>query len=204
MEYPKEELLEIWEDVIRKEALNLKTKQKLLGIDQKNNGFIIHTSKGDITANKVILGLGRRGTPRKLGVSGEDFGKVMYKLIDAETYKDQKILVAGGGDSAIEAAIGLSHQQGNDVTISYRKSNFFRLKAKNEQRLKEAVSTGKLKVIFDSNLLEITEKEVHIDTQDGKKTILNDFIFIFAGGELPFPLLSAIGIDYGQNITTSK
>ncbi|NQV38563.1 MAG: NAD(P)-binding domain-containing protein [Candidatus Marinimicrobia bacterium] len=204
MEYPKEELLEIWEDVITKEALNLKTKQKLLGIDQKNNGFIIHTNKGDITANKVILGLGRRGTPRKLGVSGEDFGKVMYKLMDAETYKDQKILVAGGGDSAIEAAIGLSHQQGNDVTISYRKSNFFRLKAKNEQRLKEAVSTGKLKVIFDSNLLEITEKEVHIDTQDGQKTILNDFVFIFAGGELPFPLLSAIGIDYGQNITISK
>lgn len=204
LEYRKEELLEIWEEVIAKEGLNLKPKQKLLGIDQKNKGFMIHTNKGDISANKVILALGRRGTPRKLGVPGEELGKVMYKLLDAETYNDRKVMIVGGGDSAIEAAIGLSYQKGNDVVISYRKSNFFRLKAKNEQRLDQVIKDGKLKVLFNSNVKEITESNVILDTPDGQLTVPNDFVFIFAGGELPFPLLSAIGIDYGQNITAGK
>jgi len=179
LEYLKEELLEIWENVIKKYELTLQCNKKLTGVDQISNGFTVHTDKGDINCNKVILALGRRGTPRKLGVPGEELGKVMYKLLDAETYNDCKILVVGGGDSAIEAAIGLSYQKGNEVTISYRKSNFFRLKAKNEQRLQKSIEEGKLKVIFDSSPTAISEKSVAIKTKDGDTSIDNDFVFIF-------------------------
>ena len=129
-EYKKEELLEIWLDVLTSQNIQLKTHHKLVGVDRKPGTFEVRTSKGSLTASRVILALGRRGTPRKLGVPGEDLSKVMYKLLDAETYKGKKVLVVGGGDSAIEAALGLAHQEGNTVTISYRKPNFFRLKTR--------------------------------------------------------------------------
>ncbi|NOZ04477.1 MAG: NAD(P)-binding domain-containing protein [FCB group bacterium] len=200
LEYTKEELLDIWHEVIETHNINLRTHHKLLGVERKNGCFLLKTSKGEISVRKVILSLGRRGTPRKLGVPGEELGKVMYKLIDAETYQDRKILVVGGGDSAIEAAIGLANQPGNQVTISYRKPNFFRLKARNETNIERALKENKLTVIFNSNVKEIHPDKVILD-QEGKRIELdNDFVFIFAGGELPFPLLNSIGIAFGKKI----
>jgi len=199
-EYTKEELLDIWESMIEKNAIDLKTGHKLLGVERNDTGFKIKTSKGELTAEKVILALGRRGTPRKLNVPGEDLGKVMYKLMDAETYKNNHILVVGGGDSAIEAAIGLASQAGNTVTISYRKEHFFRLKARNEKNIELFMNEKKLDVIFSSNVKEITPDSVSVAIGEEVKTIPNDYVFIFAGGELPFPLLDSIGIDFGKKI----
>ncbi len=204
LEYTKEELLDIWQEVIEKHKINLRTHHKLLGVDKNNGCFILKTSGNDILVKKVILSLGRRGTPRKLGVPGEEMGKVMYKLMDAETYRDKKILVVGGGDSAIEAAIGLAGQPGNQVTISYRKPHFFRLKARNETNIERAINEKKLTVLFNSNVKEIRSDKVVLE-QDGKCIELdNDFVFIFAGGELPFPLLNSIGIAFGKKIETRE
>jgi putative YpdA family bacillithiol system oxidoreductase len=199
-EYEKEELLEIWQDVLTSQNIQLKTHHKLVGVDRKQGTFEVQTSKGSVTASRVVLALGRRGTPRKLGVPGEDLSKVMYKLLDAETYKGKKVLVVGGGDSAIEAALGLAHQEGNTVTISYRKPNFFRLKARNEANIEKAIQDGLLEVIFDSQVKAIAPDSVEISTKEATRTLENDYVFIFAGGELPFPLLNGIGIEFGKKI----
>ncbi|MDP6396410.1 MAG: NAD(P)-binding domain-containing protein [Candidatus Marinimicrobia bacterium] len=203
-EYTKEKLLDIWEEVINKHKLNLKTGRKLLSVHKSNGGLKISTSQEDITARNVILALGRCGTPRKLGVHGEEMGKVMYKLMDAETYKNRKILVVGGGDSAIEAAIGLAGQEGNEVTISYRKESYFRLKARNEKNIEKAIDEGRLQAIFNSNLKKIETDHVILD-EGGKEALLeNDYVFIFAGGELPFPLLNSIGIEFGKKVEAKE
>ncbi|MFQ6613001.1 MAG: NAD(P)-binding domain-containing protein [Fidelibacterota bacterium] len=199
-EYEKEELLEIWMSVLKTQNIQLKTNHKLLGISRDQEVFQVQTSRGNLSAGFVILALGRRGTPRKLGIPGEELSKVMYKLLDAETYKGKKVLVVGGGDSAIEAALGLAHQEGNAVTISYRKSNFFRLKARNEANIDKAINDGILEVIFDSTVQAINPDSVEISTREDKRTLENDYVFIFAGGELPFPLLNGIGIEFGKKI----
>ncbi|MFQ6678056.1 MAG: NAD(P)-binding domain-containing protein [Fidelibacterota bacterium] len=199
-EYQKEELLEIWEKVISEQKIRLLTGHKLLGVTGEFGNFTVNTSSDPVSASNVILALGRRGTPRKLGVPGENMSKVMYKLLDAETYKNRKLMVIGGGDSAIEAAIGLAHQEGNEVTISYRKENFFRLKARNEAQIEKAISEKLLRVVFNSNPVKIEQDSVTLKTRDSEIDIENNYVFIFAGGELPFPLLNSIGIEFGKKI----
>lgn len=199
-EYSKEDLLDIWEIVIKKQKIRLLSGHKLTGITGDSGNFTVETSSGSASASRVVLALGRRGTPRKLGIPGEELGKVMYKLMDAETYKNRKILVVGGGDSAIEAALGLAHQKGNEVTISYRKENFFRLKARNETNIDKAISDKLLNVVFNSSPTKIEKDLVTLKTSDTSLKIKNEFVFIFAGGELPFPLLNSIGIEFGKKV----
>lgn len=199
-EYSKEDLLDIWEKVIKEQKIRLLSGHKLTGIAGDSGNFTIETSSGPASAARVVLALGRRGTPRKLGIPGEDLGKVMYKLMDAETYKNCKILVVGGGDSAIEAALGLAHQKGNEVIISYRKENFFRLKTRNESNIEKAISDKLLKVMFNSSPTKIEKDFVTLITSDTSLKLENEFVFIFAGGELPFPLLNSIGIEFGKKV----
>jgi len=199
-EYSKEELLEIWKKVITEQEIRLLAGYKLLGVTGEFGNFTVNTSSDPVTAANVVLALGRRGTPRKLGIPGEELSKVMYKLLDAETYKNRKILVVGGGDSAIESAVGLAHQEGNEVTISYRKENFFRLKARNETNIENAISDKLLNVAFNSSPTKIEKDSVTLKTSDSTMELENEFVFIFAGGELPFPLLNSIGIEFGKKI----
>ncbi len=195
-EYSKEELLEIWKGLQNKYKPELHVPEKLKTITKENEIFQVTTDVQTYKARSVILALGRRGTPRKLGVPGEERSKVAYKLIDAESYHHNYILVVGGGDSAIEAAMGLARQQGNTVTISYRKEKLFRIKARNEQRLNELLKDKKLRVIYNSQVEEIGEESVVLQTADGRKVLKNDFVFIFAGGVPPFKLLKEIGISF--------
>lgn len=135
-----------------------------------------------------------------MNIPGEETSKVMYKLIDADTFKEQNIIVVGGGDSAIEAAIGLASQQGNQVLVSYRKANFFRLKARNETNLEKMMNEKRLSVLFNSNLKEIKTKDVNIDYSGETISKPNDFVFVFSGGEVPFPILHSLGIEFGKKI----
>jgi putative YpdA family bacillithiol system oxidoreductase len=194
-EISKEELLAIWKDIISKFSLNILTHHKVESIEASNGTFIVRANGATFISGRVLLAIGRRGSPRKLGVPGEDLPKVMYRLIEAETYKQKHILVVGGGDSAIEAAVGLASQRGNRVTISYRKDDFVRLKEKNEDRIQEFMKSGKIKTIFNSSVVEIKPEAVFV--QEGNKIIhnlQNDNVFVFAGGELPTGLLKRIGV----------
>jgi len=198
--YSKEDLLELWDELIKKYKIKIETMQKLENITPLDNGFSVKTNKTEFEADQIILALGRRGIPRKLGVPGEERTKVMYKLIDTSSYTNNNLLVVGGGDSAIEAAIGLAHQTGNQVTISYRKENFFRLKKRNNNAIQDAIKLKEVQVLFSSNVKEILDDKV-ILIQDGKEIELeNDYTFIFAGGVLPFKLLESIGISFGKVI----
>ena len=152
----------------------------------------------------MVLALGKGGIPRKLGVKGEELPKVMYRLIETDHYVNKNILVVGGGDSAVEAAMGLAHQVGNKVTLSYRKECFTRLKDRNEKRIQESMQKGKVKVIFNSIPVEFKQKSVILDVNGKSQEIPNDFVWIFAGGEPPTAFLKKIGVRVGLRDMTAE
>jgi putative YpdA family bacillithiol system oxidoreductase len=199
-EASKETLLELWQQVLVKTQLKVNTNEKVLDISDAGGYFSVKTASGEYPARHVVLALGRRGTPRKLGVPGEELAKVTYRLIDAETYKDCDVLVVGGGDSAVEAAVGLALHGTNRVTLSYRKAEFTRLKERNARRLDEFKKKNAVNVLLGSNVKAIGEKDVRIETSDGMKTLPNDYVFIFAGGEMPFEFLKKAGIRFQEQV----
>jgi thioredoxin reductase (NADPH) len=150
----------------------------------------------------VVLALGKMGRPRKLGVKGEDLPKVMYRLIEADHYINKKILVIGGGDSAVEAAMRLAHQVGNSVTLSYRLAAFSRIKDRNAKRIEDFIRRGQISVLFNSNLGEFRQDSVELDVKGARRTLPNDFGWIFAGGEPPTAFLKKIGISFGERDVT--
>ncbi|MFI5253005.1 MAG: NAD(P)-binding domain-containing protein [Bacteroidota bacterium] len=195
-EIAKEQLLALFKEFVDQFKLNIKTNQKVEEITVTGDYFKIRTGTDTYTAQNVVLALGRRGTPRKLGVPGEDLPKVYYRLIEAEHYQSKNLLIVGGGDSAIEAAVGLARQKGNKVTMSYRRDSFVRLKEKNEQRINELIKKGHITVIFNSQVEEIKKDLVKIKGVDGNSIdIPNDFVFVFAGGEMPAEFLKKIGVN---------
>jgi thioredoxin reductase (NADPH) len=201
----KEELLRFWQKLHGRAGLHVNTKEKVEDIQRTADGvFTVHTPKGHYRAWAVILALGRRGTPRKLGIPGEELPKVMYSLIEADAYTGAKILVVGGGDSAVEAAMGLAHQKGNHVMLSYRREAFSRIKERNVQRLPEYTKSGKLKVIFNSQPVEIREKSVLLDVAGQVREMPNDYVWVFAGGTPPNEFLQKVGIQLGQRDLTRE
>ncbi len=194
-EISKEELLGMWQGIVRDFKLNILTNHKVESLEKRPTGFLVKAGGKEWRSSNILLAIGRRGSPRKLGVKGEDLPKVTYKLIETKAYEHKHILIVGGGDSAVEAAVGLATQPGNTVTISYRREGFVRLKEKNEERINELMKTKRITAVFNSNVGEIKSKSVVlIHQEETKAEIPNDFVFIFAGGELPTELLKKAGV----------
>mgnify|MGYP006277522721 CR=1 FL=1 len=192
-ETTKPELLELWKEVLSKNEIQMSEGVKIERIVPENGHFKLIDQEGvEYFARRVLLAIGRRGSPRKLNVPGENSQKVAYRLLEPELIKDKKVVVVGGGDSAIESALLLAGQ--NDVTLSYRKDAFSRLKPKNKNKIEEAMQENSLKVIFNSNLKAIKEKEVEIEIEGETEIIENDLVYIFAGGVLPTKFLEKAGI----------
>jgi thioredoxin reductase len=164
--------------------------------------FTVVTPQGQYRSGAVVLALGRSGTPRKLGVKGEDLAKVMYRLIEADHYINKHILVVGGGDSAVEAAMGLAEQHGNHVTLSYRQDRFSRIKERNAQRIEECIRKRKLAVLFNSVPVEFKANAVVVDIGGKLQEIPNDFAWVFAGGTPPNAFLEKIGVGLGARDMT--
>lgn len=195
-EYVKEELIELWQGVLEQHGVKVRERVKFLGTRREAGRLVSETSQGPVTTRCVLLALGRRGTPRKLGVPGEEQEKVLYQLVDAATYKGLRCLVVGGGDSAIEAAIGLAAQPGNEVTLSYRKPEFFRIKARNEERIRAAAAEGSVRLALGSEVRSVGEAHVDLTAEGRAARLPNDFVFVFAGGEPPYPLLKGMGVRF--------
>lgn len=194
-ETTKEELLRFWEKVERDTGVRINYKERLTSVVRDGSCFRVTTSKGEYLSRTILLTIGRRGTPRKLGVPGEESSKVTYRLIDPEQYRNQKVLVVGGGDSALEAAITIAEQPGTDVTLSYRSEAFTRAKKKNRQRLDAARESGRVRVLLQSNVKAIDADAVELEQQGEAVRIPNDAVIVNAGGILPTGFLKELGIS---------
>jgi thioredoxin reductase (NADPH) len=203
MQLSKEHLLSFWDMVLNRADFNVCTGEKVADIQKGVDGILsVLTANNQYRARHVILALGRAGDPRKLGVKGEELPKVMYRLIEADHYINKNILVVGGGDSAVEAAMGLAYQSGNTVTLCYRGERFSRIKERNLKRIGDCMRSGKVKVLFETNPVEFKPDSVRLDVKGVPKEMPNDFVWIFAGGTPPNDFLKKIGVGFGARDLT--
>ena len=195
VETSKSELLDLWKNVLSKNNIIVNEQEKVVEIVKQNDLFIVKTNHDHYTARGVLLAIGRRGSPRKLDVPGEEKEKVFYRLLEPELIHEKNVLVVGGGDSAVEAAMLLADEN-NKVTLSYRSETFSRLKPKNHERINDYIKKKRIRVLFSSIVKEILDEEVilSLNNNPDELKIKNDLTYIFAGGILPTMFLQEIGI----------
>ncbi|MEQ1569792.1 MAG: NAD(P)-binding domain-containing protein, partial [Myxococcota bacterium] len=200
----KEALVDLFKDVIATLGIEVSAGERVDKVTARSGGFSLETTKRRVDAQRVILCLGRRGTPRKLGAVGEDQAKVAYSLLEPEHYSYDHLMVVGGGDSAVEAAIQLSEQAGNKVTLSYRGDKINRPKEKNIERLRDAQREGRVDVMLESEVKEVRKDRVVMDHKGEQVILANDYVFVMVGGVLPTKFLQAVGIQiekhYGKRV----
>ena len=185
----------MWLEIERKTKIIINYKEKMDDIKIIDSGFEVITNNKTYNTRAILLTIGRRGTPRKLGVPGEELPKVVYRLMDPAEFIDKHILIVGGGDSALEAALSIAEEKGTHVTISYRSESFSRAKQKNQDKIVAAVKKGNLDLILPSTVKTIEKDTVTFKFGDNEKTIKNDGVIVCAGGILPTPFLKQIGIE---------
>jgi len=201
--YEKEELIDLWNEVATKHELPIVQGTLFQGLDRNADGhYVVRTDSGTHVARNVCLAIGRRGVPRELGVPGESLPKTAYSLLDASSYQGRRVLVVGGGDSAVEAAMALAEQPGNEVTLSYRGESFHRIRKKNATRLDAQIEAGKITVVFESEVARIESDRVDLTVRNGAAqplSIQNDDVFIMAGGTPPVELLTSAGVSFDHS-----
>lgn len=191
----KIELIELWRNVLEKNKIKINEEEKVEKIERIDDYFKVTTNRNEYSTNGILLAIGRRGSPRKLGVPGENKEKVFYRLLEPELIHNQNILVVGGGDSAVESAMLLADES-NNVTLSYRGENFARLKPMNYERINHYIKKKKINVILNSNVKEIFDDSVELLVGPEQKIVKlkNDLVYVFVGGILPTAFLESIGI----------
>src|ERR1700722_1599954 len=199
----KEEILKFWEQACNGNGLKIMYQERVEGIENKHGVFHVKTSTRQHVASAILLGIGRRGTPRKLGVPGEALPKVVYRLIDPEQYRGQKVIVVGGGDSALEAAASIAELGDTAVILSYRGEAFQRAKQKNRRRVDAASASGQLKILLNSQIREIRPEEVIMKHSGKELTLRNDAVIVSAGGILPNDFLKSVGIEVATKFGTA-
>jgi thioredoxin reductase/ferredoxin len=190
----KEALLEFWRGVERKLGLPVRYGERVESISRDGAGFIVRTTRGEHRAASVLLAIGRRGTPRKLEVPGEELPKVVYRLVDPEQYAGQDVLVVGGGDSALEAAVSIADSGARRVTLSYRGDAFSRAKPLNRERIDAAERSGRVQVLLESQVRQIAPATVTLDCRGRSVDLPNDAVIVSVGGILPAEFLRNAGI----------
>ena len=191
----KEALLAVWETIIANTGVQIRTNEKVETVQKNSSGFHVKTAEGDYKARYVVLAVGKRGTPRRLGVEGETLPKVAYRVIEVESYQDKNILVVGGGDSAAEAALALGRSGTNRVTLSYRGDSFHRLRERNREQMHQAATEGRVQVLLRSVVQRITDNDVLLIGADGTVALPNDYAFLLLGGESPDEFLQKVGVQ---------
>ena len=191
----KETLMAFWEKVVAQAGLDIHYRRNVERIEPAGSGFRVRAGADVYATRHVLLAIGRRGTPRKLGVPGEEQAKVVYRLIDPRQYQGQHVLVVGGGDSALEAAISIAAEPGSTVSLSYRSEAFTRAKEKNRKQIEALAQQGAVRLFMKSTVKAIDENEVVLNTEQGEQTLANDAVIVCAGGILPTGFLKSMGIE---------
>jgi thioredoxin reductase len=194
-EVSKEKLLEFWHGVAHRTGLKIRYGERVEGITPAGAGFQVATTRGVYPSRAVLLAVGRRGTPRQLGVPGEELSKVVYRLIDPQQYRGRHVLVVGGGDSALEAAASIAEEAGTTVTLSHRGEAFSRAKMKNRERVQAAQQSGRLSLLMQSDVNRIGPSDVELTQAGRRMRFPNDTVIICAGGILPTSFLKSIGVE---------
>lgn len=196
-EVQKEDLIDYWRDVEKKTGIVINYSERVDSIEPApgGSGYVVTSNQASYDTRAVLLAIGRRGSPRTLGVPGEELPKVAYRLIDPEQYRNQHVLVVGGGDSALEAATSIAAEPGTTVTLSYRSGAFSRAKQKNREKVEAMTAEGRLRVLFNSSVKEIRKDSVVIELADKVGKLKNDSVIVSAGGILPSAFLRKIGIN---------
>lgn len=196
----KESLLGVWETILANTGVQVQTQERVECIARTGGLFTVTTAKSAYRTKNVVLALGKRGTPRRLGVPGEELAKVTSRLIEADTYQNKNIVVVGGGDSAVEAALALSKASRNRVVLSYRGQSFDRARERNRKLLRDAEDTGRVRVIRESVLTEIRPDSVRLSAGAETLDLPNDYVFVMIGGESPEAFLQKIGIEIVEKV----
>lgn len=192
----KEKLVEIWQRVIEQTRIEPRFDCRVTEVTKQNGGFNVSTDSGHSYRSRcVLLAIGRRGTPRKLEIPGEESSKVLYRLLDPEQYSDADMLVVGGGDAALESAMSLANRPGNRVTLSYRGKSVYRAKPENRDRFQSLVDSGAIAVEWESAVLEIKRRSVVLQSPAGEREISNDWVLVCVGGVLPTTFLRQAGVE---------
>jgi thioredoxin reductase (NADPH) len=193
-EISKENLLAFWQGVIRKGKVPIHFGERLEAITPVDRGFVVKTALAEHHCRSILLAIGRRGSPLKLGVPGEELPKVVYRLIDPEQYQGKRVLVVGGGNAAIEAAVAVAAEPGAHATLSYRSESFSRVTETNRKRLQAAEGGGQLTLALRTTVKQISERQVILDRGGESAAIDNDAVIVSIGGVLPTPMLKELGI----------
>lgn len=201
-EVSKETLLAFWQDVLVKTGLAPQFEEQVTAVNKRGAHFEVITSKGQYLTKTVMLSIGRRGTPRPLGVPGEELSKVVYRLIDPEQYTGRKVLVVGGGDSALEAAGRIAEMPGTTVTLSYRGTGFARARAKNRAMVDEFIAQNRIELLLESVVQQIESDRVVIESKGAELIIDNDDVIVCAGGLLPTQFLKDMGVQVEKKFGT--
>ena len=196
----KESLLQKWQEIIERTGLVVNEEEKVLEVVRQPDGYFgVKSIKSGYLGARVVIAVGRRGSPRKLGVPGEDSTKVAYSLLDAEAYQGKSICIVGGGDSGIEAANGLAREElKNKVFIIHRSADFSAAKPRNQKKIKKSMDSGAVTAFFNAGVLEIGAETVTVKGQGGSFPIPNDFVFVMVGGENPKKFLGQCGIEFSH------
>jgi len=201
-EVEKEPLLAFWKKAIADHGIAIQEGARLDKVERADGGFVAHTSAGPIRAARVVLALGRRGTPRKLGVPGEDRPNVTYRLLEPEQFKGMHVVVVGGGNAAVEAAMSLSAVPGTKVTLLHRAAEFTMARAVLVKELDARAARGEIEVLRQARLTAVEEGRVRIEVNGVPEERPNDFVFVMIGGTAPYALLTASGIDLEKKFGT--
>ncbi len=196
----REEILEGWTQAITSLGANVR-KAEVKAIERIEGGFKISCSDGEVTAKNVVLAIGVQGTPRKLGVPGEDLPHVTYTLSDPAAFVGKDVLVVGAGDAAIENALALCEK--NTVSLLNRGAEFPRAKEANGAKIMEAIRAGKIRHFINSEMSRVEAETVHIETAEGEVALKCNHIIARLGGILPRGFLEKCGIEFSSKDPTA-
>lgn len=190
----RNEALEYYRRVATSNNLNINLYEEVLSIEKEGGNFKIETSRKTYHAEKIIISTGFYDIPQLIGVPGEGLDKVSHYYKEAHPFVMQKVIVVGASNSSVDAALEI-WRKGGDVTMVVRGKDIgervkYWVRPDIENRIKE----GSIKAYFNSNIEEIKEDEVIIQTPKGKKTLPNDFVIALTGYRPNFEFLKQIGV----------